>query len=165
MDFIHLNLEVNLGLAFWIFMQWMTASFFLRYFSRLYPQDDLVFQKMHVYTLPPLPLPVPSRNWEMIQLIKMFFKKLSSYLFHKLQYHLHASNLITLFFCQNAASEPFEPSPFMPKEMDDDDDDGVITENQQGLVDNRSSAFTNEKENTVVGARESNVAKIKVVVC
>lgn len=61
-------------------------------------------------------------------------------------------------------SEPFDPSPFMPKEMDDDDDD-VITENQQGLVDNRCSAFTNEKENTVVGARESNVAKIKVVVC
>lgn len=51
----------------------------------------------------------------------------------------------------------------MPKEMDDDDDD-VITENQQCLVDNRSSAFTNEKENTVVSARESNVAKIKVVV-
>uniref|UniRef100_A0A0A9HTH2 ATP binding protein n=1 Tax=Arundo donax TaxID=35708 RepID=A0A0A9HTH2_ARUDO len=30
MDFIHLNLEVNLGLVFWIFMQWMTVSFFLR---------------------------------------------------------------------------------------------------------------------------------------
>ncbi|XP_008655223.1 kinesin-like protein KIN-13A isoform X2 [Zea mays] len=63
---------------------------------------------------------------------------------------------------ENAASEPFEPSPFMPKEMDDDDYD-VIAENQQGLVDNQS-AFTNEKENTVVSARESNVAKIKVVV-
>ncbi|OEL23577.1 Kinesin-13A, partial [Dichanthelium oligosanthes] len=69
----------------------------------------------------------------------------------------------TLFFCQNVASEPFEPSPFMPKEMDDDEDD-VIPENQQGLADSRSSAFTSEKENTVVSARESTVAKIKVVV-
>lgn len=64
---------------------------------------------------------------------------------------------------ENVASEPFEPSPFMPKEMDDDEDD-VIPESQQGLADNRSSAFTSEKENTTVGARESNVAKIKVVV-
>lgn len=76
---------------------------------------------------------------------------------------MHA-DLVTLFFCQNVASEPFEPSPFMPKEMDDDEDD-VITENQQGLVDNQSSAFSSEKDNTVVSARESNVAKIKVVVC
>lgn len=52
----------------------------------------------------------------------------------------------------------------MPKEMDDDEDD-VIPENQQGLADNDSSAFTGEKENTAVSARESNVAKIKVVVC
>ncbi|XP_062198425.1 kinesin-like protein KIN-13A [Phragmites australis] len=64
---------------------------------------------------------------------------------------------------ENVASEPFEPSPFMPKEMDDDEDD-VIPESQQGLADSRSSAFTNEKESTVVNARESNVAKIKVVV-
>ena len=52
----------------------------------------------------------------------------------------------------------------MPKEMDDDEDD-IIPEKQQGLVDNRSSAFISEKENTVVSFRESNVAKIKVVVC
>ncbi|CAL4950133.1 unnamed protein product [Urochloa decumbens] len=64
---------------------------------------------------------------------------------------------------ENVASEPFEPSPFMPKEMDDDDDD-VIPENQQGLADNCSSTFTSEKESTAVTARESNVAKIKVVV-
>jgi len=64
---------------------------------------------------------------------------------------------------ENVASEPFEASPFMPKEMDDDEDD-VIPINQQGLVDNRSSAFISEKENTVVSVRESNVAKIKVVV-
>jgi len=71
--------------------------------------------------------------------------------------------VFTLLFCQNVASEPFEASPFMPKEMDDDEDD-VIPINQQGLVDNRSSAFISEKENTVVSVRESNVAKIKVVV-
>jgi kinesin family member 2/24 len=99
----------------------------------------------------------------MILLTKMFSKNLYPYLFHELRYHFHASNLIILLSYQNAASEPFEPSPFMPKEMDDDDYD-VIAENQQGLVDNQS-AFTNEKENTVVSARESNVAKIKVVVC
>ncbi|KAF8772798.1 hypothetical protein HU200_005389 [Digitaria exilis] len=60
---------------------------------------------------------------------------------------------------ENVASEPFEPSPFMPKEMDDDEDD-VIPDNQQSLADNGSSAL----ENTAVSARESNVAKIKVVV-
>ncbi|PUZ56710.1 hypothetical protein GQ55_5G352300 [Panicum hallii var. hallii] len=64
---------------------------------------------------------------------------------------------------ENVASEPFEASPFMPKEMDDDEDD-LIPENQQSLVDNRSSAFISEKENTGVSVRESNVAKIKVVV-
>ncbi|CAO2184629.1 unnamed protein product [Urochloa humidicola] len=64
---------------------------------------------------------------------------------------------------ENVASEPFEPSPFMPKEMDDDEDD-VIPENQQGLADNCSSAFTSEKDSTAISARESNVAKIKVVV-
>jgi kinesin family protein 2/24 len=52
----------------------------------------------------------------------------------------------------------------MPKEMDEEEDD-IIPENQQGLADNHSSAFTSEKENTAVSARESNVAKIKVVVC
>jgi kinesin family member 2/24 len=51
----------------------------------------------------------------------------------------------------------------MPKEMDDDEDD-LIPENQQSLVDNCSSAFISEKENTGVSVRESNVAKIKVVV-
>ncbi|WVZ71186.1 hypothetical protein U9M48_019802 [Paspalum notatum var. saurae] len=64
---------------------------------------------------------------------------------------------------ENVASEPFEPSPFVPKEMDDDEDD-AIPEYQQGLADIRNSAFISEKENTVVSARESNVAKIKVVV-
>ncbi|KAK3164346.1 hypothetical protein QOZ80_1AG0016390 [Eleusine coracana subsp. coracana] len=63
---------------------------------------------------------------------------------------------------ENVTSEPFESSPFMPKEMDEDDDD-AIPESQQGLADN-SSTFISEKENTVVSARESNVAKIKVVV-
>ncbi|TVU20935.1 hypothetical protein EJB05_30541 [Eragrostis curvula] len=64
---------------------------------------------------------------------------------------------------ENVASEPFESSPFMPKEVDDDEDD-VIPESEQGLADNSSSAFISEKENIVVSARESNVAKIKVVV-
>jgi kinesin family member 2/24 len=67
------------------------------------------------------------------------------------------SNLGIAFFGQNVTSEPFESSPFMPKEMDEEEDGG--------LSDNSSSAFISEKENTMVSARESNVAKIKVVVC
>jgi kinesin family member 2/24 len=51
----------------------------------------------------------------------------------------------------------------MAKEMDEEED--VIAESRQGLSDNNSSAFISEKENTMVSARESNVAKIKVVVC
>jgi kinesin family protein 2/24 len=48
----------------------------------------------------------------------------------------------------------------MPKETDDEDDDDVLTGNQQGLADNYN-AVTSEKEST---NRENNVAKIKVVV-
>ena len=62
--------------------------------------------------------------------------------------------------CQNVASEPFEASPFVPKETDDDDDD-VISGGQQGLSENYGGAIISEKENNT---RESNVAKIKVVV-
>ncbi|CAM0881225.1 unnamed protein product [Alopecurus aequalis] len=61
---------------------------------------------------------------------------------------------------ENVASEPFEASPFVPKEPDDDEDD-VISGSQQGLSENYSGAITSEKENNT---RESNVAKIKVVV-
>ncbi|KAM0854406.1 hypothetical protein ACQ4PT_050456 [Festuca glaucescens] len=61
---------------------------------------------------------------------------------------------------QNVASEPFEASPFVPKETDDDED-GVMSGSQQGLSEIYSGAITSEKENNT---RESNVAKIKVVV-
>jgi kinesin family member 2/24 len=74
------------------------------------------------------------------------------------------SNLDMALFCQNVTSEPFESSPFMAKEMDEEEED-VIAESQHGLSNNNSGAFISEKENTVVSARESNVAKIKVVVC
>ena len=71
------------------------------------------------------------------------------------------STLSLLFFCwQDVASEPFGPSPFMPKDIDDDDED-VISGSQQAPVDNYG-VVTSEKEST---ARENNVAKIKVVVC
>ncbi|KAL6897754.1 hypothetical protein ACP4OV_006713 [Aristida adscensionis] len=70
---------------------------------------------------------------------------------------LHAMD-DTELLSEDVASEPFEPSPFMPKEMDDDEDDG-ISGSQQVPADNY--AVTSEKENTV---RENNVAKIKVVV-
>jgi kinesin family protein 2/24 len=86
----------------------------------------------------------------------------SSYflLTHGLKYfHAVQPNLL-LSFWQDVDSEPFEPSPFMPKETDDEDDDDVLTGNQQGLADNYN-AVTSEKEST---NRENNVAKIKVVV-
>ncbi|KQK07412.1 kinesin-like protein KIN-13A [Brachypodium distachyon] len=71
---------------------------------------------------------------------------------------LHAMD-DTGLLSEDADSEPFEPSPFMPKEIDDDEDD-MLSGSQQGLADNYN-AVTSEKESTT---RENNVAKIKVVV-
>ncbi|KAF8725929.1 hypothetical protein HU200_020497 [Digitaria exilis] len=71
---------------------------------------------------------------------------------------LHAMD-DTELLSEDVASEPFEPSPFMPKEIDDDDED-VMPGGQQVPVDNYGVA-TSEKEST---SRENNVAKIKVVV-
>ncbi|KAL5202063.1 hypothetical protein ABZP36_013015 [Zizania latifolia] len=71
---------------------------------------------------------------------------------------LHAMD-DTELLSEDVCSESFEPSPFKPKEMDEDDDD-VISGSQQGPADNYG-AVTNEKESTT---RENNVAKIKVVV-
>jgi len=71
---------------------------------------------------------------------------------------LHAMD-DTGLLSEDVASEPFEPSPFMPKDIDDDDED-VIAGSQQASVDNYG-VVTSEKETT---ARENNVAKIKVVV-
>ena len=61
---------------------------------------------------------------------------------------------------ENVASEPFEASPFVPKETDDDEDD-IISGSQQGLSENYGGAITREKESNT---KESNVGKIKVVV-
>ncbi|CAD6272820.1 unnamed protein product [Miscanthus lutarioriparius] len=70
---------------------------------------------------------------------------------------LHAMD-DTELLSEDVASEPFEPSPFMPKDIDDDDED--VISGQQVPVDNYG-VVTSEKEST---ARENNVAKIKVVV-
>lgn len=48
----------------------------------------------------------------------------------------------------------------MPKETDDDEDD-IISGSQQGLSENYGGAITSEKDSNT---KESNVAKIKVVV-
>lgn len=48
----------------------------------------------------------------------------------------------------------------MPKETYDDEDD-IISGSQQGLSENYGGAITSEKESNT---KESNVAKIKVVV-
>ncbi|VAH02425.1 unnamed protein product [Triticum turgidum subsp. durum] len=71
---------------------------------------------------------------------------------------LHAMD-DTGLLSEDVDSEPFEPSPFMPKEIDDDEDD-MITGSQLGPADNYN-AVTSEKE---INTRENNVAKIKVVV-
>ncbi|XP_066364817.1 kinesin-like protein KIN-13A [Miscanthus floridulus] len=71
---------------------------------------------------------------------------------------LHAMD-DTELLSEDVASEPFGPSPSMPKDIDDDDED-VISGSQQAPVDNYG-VVTSEKEST---ARENNVAKIKVVV-
>lgn len=69
---------------------------------------------------------------------------------------------IKLFsFLQHVGSEPFEPSPFMPPREFDDDFDPVPVRPQRGQLDNNIRPSTNEKE---IVAKESNVAKIKVVV-
>lgn len=71
---------------------------------------------------------------------------------------LHAMD-DTELLSEDVSSEPFEPSPFMPKDIDDDEDD-VIPVSQQVPLDNYGLG-TSEKETT---GRENNVAKIKVVV-
>jgi kinesin family member 2/24 len=63
-------------------------------------------------------------------------------------------------FWQDVVSEPFEASPFMPKEIDDEEED-LVSGSQQVPADNYG-VVNSEKENT---SRENNVAKIKVVVC
>ncbi|WOL15749.1 kinesin-like protein KIN-13A [Canna indica] len=55
--------------------------------------------------------------------------------------------------------EPFEPSPFFPTRGFDDDPDASTK--QQGQLDGNIKPLDNEKENST---KESNVAKIKVVV-
>ncbi|KAL5230533.1 hypothetical protein ABZP36_029309 [Zizania latifolia] len=71
---------------------------------------------------------------------------------------LHAMD-DTELLSEDVASESFEPSPFIAKEMDEDDDD-VFSGSQHGPADNYN-AVSNEKESIT---RENNVAKIKVVV-
>ncbi|KAJ6800175.1 kinesin-like protein KIN-13A [Iris pallida] len=66
----------------------------------------------------------------------------------------------TELLSEHVMSEPFEPSPFMPDRGFDNDLD-VISSRQQGPADSNLGAVANEKEST---AKESNVAKIKVVV-
>uniref|UniRef100_A0A1D1YYC5 Kinesin-like protein n=1 Tax=Anthurium amnicola TaxID=1678845 RepID=A0A1D1YYC5_9ARAE len=67
----------------------------------------------------------------------------------------------TELISEHAASEPFEPSPFMPLRSFDDDFDVVTGKPQKGQVDNSTRSSAMEKETT---GKESNVAKIKVVV-
>ncbi|KAM0947661.1 putative plus-end-directed kinesin ATPase [Dioscorea sansibarensis] len=73
---------------------------------------------------------------------------------------LHAMD-DTELLSEHVGSEPFEPSPFMPPREFDDDFDPVPISQQRGQLDNIIRPSTNEKE---IVAKESNVAKIKVVV-
>lgn len=70
-----------------------------------------------------------------------------------------------LFFSlQNVMSEPFEPSPFMPAVPGgfDNELDPMASRQQKAQDDVTFRMVTNEKESNT---KESNVAKIKVVVC
>lgn len=62
---------------------------------------------------------------------------------------------------QHVFSEPFEPSPFFPTRGFDDDYD-VTSTKQQVRAEGNMRPVDNEKE---ISTKESNVAKIKVVVC
>lgn len=75
------------------------------------------------------------------------------------------SEIVRLIFSfplilQHVFSEPFEPSPFFPTKGLDDEYDP--SSKQQGRVDGNIRPLDNEKE---INTRETNVAKIKVVVC
>lgn len=76
-----------------------------------------------------------------------------------------------MVFSQHVLSEPFEPSPFMPAVTSRgfDNDFDTITSRQPRLRTDTSERLLqvekeklNEKENS---GKESNLAKIKVVVC
>ncbi|MQM12826.1 hypothetical protein Taro_045745 [Colocasia esculenta] len=73
---------------------------------------------------------------------------------------LHAMD-DTELLSEHVMSEPFEPSPFMPGGSFDDDFDATTSRQQKGQGDSSNKLSTMEKE--PIG-KESNVAKIKVVV-
>lgn len=74
-------------------------------------------------------------------------------------FDLHALD-DTELLSEHVMSEPFEPSPFVPN-RDFDDDFDLTSNRQQATVDGNMRAPIMEKE---IVAKESNVAKIKVVV-
>lgn len=69
-------------------------------------------------------------------------------------------DLCFIFSSQHVMLEPFEPSPFMPARGFDNDDDAVPSK-QQGLADGNIRQSVSERE---ISTKETNVAKIKVVV-
>ncbi|XP_029118769.2 kinesin-like protein KIN-13A [Elaeis guineensis] len=72
---------------------------------------------------------------------------------------LHAMD-DTELLSENVMSEPFEPSPFMPTRGFDNDDNAVPSK-QQGPADSNIRQSVSERE---ISTKETNVAKIKVVV-
>ncbi|XP_010931648.1 kinesin-like protein KIN-13A [Elaeis guineensis] len=72
---------------------------------------------------------------------------------------LHAMD-DTELLSEHVMSEPFEPSPFMHTRGFDNDDDAAPSK-QQGLADSNIRSSVSERE---ISTKESNVAKIKVVV-
>ncbi|KAG1326250.1 kinesin-like protein KIN-13A [Cocos nucifera] len=72
---------------------------------------------------------------------------------------LHAMD-DTELLSEHVMSEPFEPSPFMPTRGLDNDDDAVPSK-QQGPADSNIRQSVSERE---ISTKETNVAKIKVVV-
>nr|XP_029118769.1 kinesin-like protein KIN-13A [Elaeis guineensis] len=66
----------------------------------------------------------------------------------------------TELLSEHVMSEPFEPSPFMHTRGFDNDDDAAPSK-QQGLADSNIRSSVSERE---ISTKETNVAKIKVVV-
>lgn len=69
-------------------------------------------------------------------------------------------NVILLFSWQHVMPEPFEPSPTIPKGYDYELD-AMASRQQKEQTDSTFRLSVNDKEST---AKESNLAKIKVVV-
>lgn len=100
--------------------------------------------------------------WFLLRKLKLYYLCEQNFSF---PYFLYPLFMVFYVVVQHVMSEPFEPSPFMPDGTRAFDNDlNVTTSRQQRVqpdIDTSILLPVNEKETT----KETNVAKIKVVVC